>query len=139
MAGYFAAFWSTDRPIRRIFYSVCLPIALGLFLICGRFLYLDRSISVLESRGIFRGIARWPSMLWSIGPGLHFCLLGITLVIIFVYRLSYCGASLPLSFASHEPAAQEDRPWESLQFLIWFLVGPLFLAYRLIDVLGFVL
>ncbi len=129
MAGYFICFWPGSRPARRILYAVLLPAIFGLSLICGRLLYIDRQQGSLfeSSASIFlRTAASFASISWSLGSGLHFCLLGITLVAIFTWRLAFGRSSLPLTLAEINCATPEEaNPWPRMNFLIWVLMGPL--------------
>ena len=130
MAGYFACFWPGTRQAHRILNAVLLPAAFGLSLICGRFFCLKRQQdSLLESgvKMLSRNVLSFLEISWRLGPGFHYCLLGIVLIAIFTWRLAFGNSSLPLNLAQTNHSAGEDaEQWPRLNFLIWVLVGPLF-------------
>lgn len=137
LAGYFVCLWPGSRPTRRVLCSVCVPAAFGIVLICGRFLYIvTRPTSVLESgSNTVRDAHSWAAMLWRLGPGLHFCLLGILLIAIFTSRMAFGIAKLPISFSKRNvPISENSERWRRLRILIWVFVGPLFLLVALPSV-----
>jgi membrane protease YdiL (CAAX protease family) len=136
MAGYFTCIWPGSRPVRRILYSICFPAIFGLSLICGRFIYLERQVgSVLQTgSSVFHDASSWPTLLWKLGPGLHFCVFGILLVTIFVSRLELGIASLPVSLPKGHYSVPEDAESSGrLDMLVWVLVGPLVLSVGMIS------
>jgi membrane protease YdiL (CAAX protease family) len=131
MAGYFVCFWPGERPIRRILGSVCFPAILSLAAICGRFLYISaQPISVLESSGsLIRILGSWPARLWALGPGFQYCLLGIALILVYVRLIAVGSTSLPLVLPPPRASEFQDAvSWKRTKFLVWMLIGPLFLA-----------
>jgi membrane protease YdiL (CAAX protease family) len=139
MAGYFVCFWPGSRPARRTLSTVLFPAVFGLSLICGRFVYLNRQpASLLESSAsiFFKNAISLPETLWRLGPGFHFCLLGIILIAIFTWRLAFGYSSLPLGLAETNYSTSEDaKSWPRLNFLIWVLIGPLFVLSATVTVI----
>jgi len=138
LAGYFACFWPGKRPARRILDAVLLPAAFGLSLVCGRFYYLNRQrASLLESGAdvLYRNVISFVGISSRLGPGFHYCLSGIMLTAIFTWRLVLGNSSLPLTLAQTNcPTCEDAEPWPRLNFLIWVLVGPLFVLSATISV-----
>jgi len=101
LAGYFVCFWPGKRPVRRVVLAVCLPVSLVVALLSISFIYFtDRPLSVLEpTSDILRHARSWPARLWTLGPGLHLCLLGIVLIAVFTFRLASRKSHLPLAVA----------------------------------------
>jgi membrane protease YdiL (CAAX protease family) len=130
MAGYFACFWPGSRPARRVLNTVFFPAAFGLILICGRFFYLNkRQSSLLESGAdvFYRNAVSFVTTSWRLGPGFHYCLLGIILIAVFTWRLRFGNSSLPLTLSkANHSMTYDPEPWPRMNFLIWVLIGPLF-------------
>jgi len=137
MAGYFVCFWPGERPIRRILGWVCFPAVFSLGTILGRLLYISiQPASVLESSGsLIRKIGLWPVRPWTLGPGFHYCILGIALILIFVTLMAVGRTSLPVILPPPRASEFQDAvSWKRTKFLVWVLIGPLFLTG---PVLGF--
>jgi membrane protease YdiL (CAAX protease family) len=130
MAGYFGCFWPGSRPARRILNTVLIPAGFGLILICGRFFYLNKQQSSLFESGadvFYRNAISFVAISSRLGPGFHYCLLGIVLIAVFVGRLRLGTSSLPLTLSKANHSMTVDpEPWPRMNFLIWVLVGPLF-------------
>ncbi|PYU68996.1 MAG: hypothetical protein DMG49_14580 [Acidobacteria bacterium] len=139
VAGYFVCFWPGSRPLRRILGFICLPAIAGLCLMFSRFLYLAApSSSVLEGIGsLMAHKMSWAwSLPWKLLPGFHFCLIGLSLVAIFTSRLVFGIAALPLSLPGDAPSTAPDAvAWQRVQYLIWALVGPLYLLSSLLAII----
>ena len=134
MGGYFVCFWPGRRPIQRIMWLVLAPAIAGLGLVFGQILNFNRATSsVLETTGHAGGGTGWlHGMLWNLPAGIHFCLAGLLLIAIYTSRLALGIAQLPLSLpGAPYGEAGDAEPRRRLQFLIWVLVGPLFLLYSL--------
>jgi membrane protease YdiL (CAAX protease family) len=59
--------------------------------------------------------------------GLHYCLLGIGLVLMFAIRLSFGKSQLPLVLP--EPRThEEDHLWRRAKVLIYLMIGPIFIV-----------
>lgn len=133
VAGYFVCFWPGNRPVRRILGLICLPAMIGLGLMFSRLIYLTApSSSFLEGAGslVAHKISWARSLPWSLLPGFHFCLIGLLLIAIYTSRLAFGMAALPLSLASDAVSTVSDQEaWKRVQYLIWALVGPLYLLY----------
>jgi membrane protease YdiL (CAAX protease family) len=131
VAGYFVCFWPGSRPLRRILRLIYLPAIAGLCFMFGRLVYLTApSSSVLEGTGsLMAHKMSWAwSLPWKLLPGSHFCLIGLFLITIYTSRLAFGIAALPLSLPADAPStAQDPVAWERVQYLIWALVGPLYL------------
>ncbi len=138
VAGYFVCFWPSSRPLRRILLLIFLPATAGLGLIFGRLVYLTApSSSVLEGTGsLVAHKMNWAwSLPWKLLPGFHFCLIGLFLIAIYTLRLAFGIAALPLSLAGDAPSAVPDSAaWKRVQYLIWALVGPLYLLSSLLAI-----
>jgi membrane protease YdiL (CAAX protease family) len=135
VAGYCICFWPGNRPFRRILWLVFFPTMVGLGLIFSRLIYLSApSSSVLEGTGsLVAHKMSWAwSLPWRLLPGFHFCLIGLLLTAIYTSRIGFGIAALPLSLPGNPAStAQDTGSWRRVQFLIWVLVGPLFLLYSL--------
>jgi len=131
MAGFLACFWPGSRPARRILNTVLFPAVFGLILICGRFFYLNKQRgSLLESGAdvFYRNAISFVAISWRLGLGFHYSLLGIILIAVFTWRLHFGNSSLPLSLAkANHSITDVPEPWPRMDFLIWVLVGPLFM------------
>jgi membrane protease YdiL (CAAX protease family) len=138
MAGYFACFWPGERPIRRILGWVCSPAILGLGTIWGQLLYISiQPTSVLESSSSLilkiGSLALKPRMF---GPGFHYCILGIALILVYVYLLAVRRTSLPVVLASLRGSEFQDAAsWKRTKSLIWVLIGPFFLVGPMLALL----
>lgn len=63
----------------------------------------------------------------ALPPGFQVALLGLFLVAIFVSRLAFGIASLPLTFNDGNAAESDDSElWRQIRVLTWVLIGPLF-------------
>jgi membrane protease YdiL (CAAX protease family) len=142
IAGYFVCFWPGRRPAQRIVWLVLVPAVAGLGIVFSQALNFDGATSsVLEATSHGAGATGWlHGMLWDLPAGIHFCLAGLFLIAIYASRLAFGIAQLPLSLpgsASRETGDVEDS--RRLQFLIWVLVGPLFLLFSLFTFLTLLL
>ena len=98
LAGYFASFWPGKRPIRRILWTVCLPLSLGLALILRKFFQLSHpTSSVLYFKSDPLAFPAWLfANALKLPPGAMFSMLGLVLILIFGYRLVLGYSSLPV-------------------------------------------
>lgn len=139
MAGYFACFWPGKSPVHRMVTTVLLPATLGLSLICGGFYYLNRPSSSLLESGFdagYRSAISFAAISARLGPGLHYCVLGIILILIFAWRLFYGNSSLPLTMAEPVYLTVDDaESWRRLSFLVWVLLGPLSVLFTLASLI----
>jgi membrane protease YdiL (CAAX protease family) len=139
LAGYFVCFWPGPRPLRRILCFVLAPAIAGL----GLFVYQSPNLgkaasSVLETTSHAAHGGGWlQGVLWNLPAGVHFCLAGLFLIGIYTSRLAFGIAHLPLSLPGtpHGTSGDVDS-WRRLQFLIWVLVGPLFLLHDLFALIA---
>jgi membrane protease YdiL (CAAX protease family) len=124
-AGYFICFWPGTRPVHRILYWVCLPTLAELGLICGIFLHLVFGHSLLfetASTGV-QSVGRTLSVLWDIGPGFHFALLGLILVAFFTLRLMAGRSSLPVALPESSVSSSDDPvSWHRVKSFVWLLM-----------------
>lgn len=125
MAGYFVCFWPGKHPIRRVISLVCVPALLGCALMFARILYLSAArTSVLDSTRF-----RWAEAnLWKLPEGFQITLLGLLLVGTFISRMAFAIASLPIVMPNPHVSQENSDAWRRLQFLVFALVGPLFLV-----------
>jgi membrane protease YdiL (CAAX protease family) len=133
MGGYFVCFRPGRRPLRRIVCLVFAPALVGLGLLLVLIPNFNRATSsVLQTTGHAASGGGWlHGMLWSLTPGIHFCLAGLLLIAIYTSRLAFGIAQLPLSLPGTPSfEAGDAEVWRRLQILIWVLVGPLFLLYN---------
>ena len=137
MAGYFVCFWAGKHPLRRVIRWVCAPALLGLGLMFFRILYLSATrTSILESTSSVIGNRfRWvEANLWKLPEGFQFMLLGLVLIGIFISRMAFGIATLPVAIPNaHVSQENLEAAWRRLQFLIFLLVGPLFLVGLLLS------
>jgi membrane protease YdiL (CAAX protease family) len=129
LAGYYSCFRPSLRPIRRVFLLTILPALVALVIAVGRFALVGSFFSSILDRN-FLGISGNPVQWigWASTPGFHLALLGLLLIGVFASRMMFGIASLPL--ALHEASIvkpTDPQLWMRMQFLIWVLVGPLFL------------
>jgi membrane protease YdiL (CAAX protease family) len=125
-AGLFICFWPGPRPVRRILLFVCLPAFAGIAALFVRFLQLFKGSSLPFASVLQKGSLdeAWIiKALWSIGPALHMSVLGILLVLIFLSRLSFGIAALPLSLVNGKEAKpDEDGAWKRIKIFIWISI-----------------
>jgi hypothetical protein len=110
----------------------------GLGFIFGRIVYLfGPSSSLLEGTGgsLAHKMSWAWSLPWKLLPGFHFCLIGLFLIAIYTSRLAFGIAALPLSLPTDpgSTTASDQGTWKQLQYLVWVLVGPLFLVSSLLS------
>lgn len=140
-AGYYLCFWPGKRAPRRIFWLVCVPALLGLSLMFSRVLYLSSTPpSVFESgsSALSRSLRFAESTLWKLPPGFHFTLLGLLLIAVFTSRVAFGISRLPLALPTDRrlSQSQDSESWRRLQFLVFVVVGPLFLIDALVASVG---
>jgi membrane protease YdiL (CAAX protease family) len=139
MAGYYLCYWPGKRPLRRVIWLVCAPAVLGLGLVFTRVLYLSAApASVLESASsVIGNKSRWAeALLWKPPGGFHFALLGLILIGVFASRMVLGIANLPIVLPNARVSQKNSGAWQRLQILIFLLVGPLFLAYVFVPLVG---
>lgn len=128
LSALFIGFWPGSRPVTRILLAVILPAILGFtsifFLLAHQF---ASHASVLSARGSWISDAIPPSLLLlKHSTGIHFCLLGLVLMMVFVVRMIRNLSSLPL--ALQEPHGGIGSSWKSdVLPLVYLMVGPVFL------------
>jgi len=138
MAGYFVCFWPGRHPVQRVISLMCVPALLGLGLMFARVLYLSAaSSSVLESASSgFGHRLRWAeATLWKLPEGFQFTLLGLFLIAIFISRMVFGIARLPVTLPHTRISEGSSAAWRRLQIVIFVLVGPLFLVSVLLSLL----
>lgn len=136
IAGYFVCFWPGKHPLRRVIRWVCAPALLGLGLMFFRILYLSATrTSILESTSSVIGNRfRWvEANLWKLPEGFQFTLLGLVLIGIFISRMAFGIGTLPIAIPNAHVSQENLEAWRRLQFLIFLLVGPLFLVSLLLS------
>jgi membrane protease YdiL (CAAX protease family) len=141
IGAYFVCFRPGGRPLRRILWFIFAPAIIGLGVISTQILSFVRSTSsVLETTS---NAASWTWLhgaLWNLPAGIHFCLAGLLLIAIYTSRLAFGIGHLPLSLqGTLLGEAGDSESWRQLQFLIWILVGPLFVLYSLFAFLTLIL
>jgi hypothetical protein len=113
---------------------------LGLgFLLFRFYLCFVDSSSVFDHSNAFVTSWHWLSSHFSSLPsGSHFCIFGLVLIAIFTLRLSMRISSLPVSLP-HAAIPRQDNSssWSQTRFLIFILLGPLFLLASLVGFLTF--
>jgi len=137
IAGYFVCFWPGRHPVQRVISLVCVPALLGLGLMFARVLYLSAaSSSVLErASSVFGHRLRWAeATLWKLPEGFQFTLLGLFLIAIFISRMVFGIARLPVTLPHTRISEESSAAWRRLQIVIFVLVGPLFLVSVLLSV-----
>jgi membrane protease YdiL (CAAX protease family) len=129
-AGYFVCFWPGARPIRRTIFLVLIPALAGIGLDLGRLLYVDSLFTSVLNHNIVGNLPTWPQLLlWTSAPGFHFGIAGIILVGVFVARMLFGLARLPLSLNGTTANNSLDGEfWYRAQLIIWVLLGPLLFA-----------
>jgi membrane protease YdiL (CAAX protease family) len=138
MAAYFVCFWPGSHPVRRILLSVFAPAVVGSgFMLAQIFWFTQQTTSVLQfRRHVTQSVSRLDWMQWISLPGFFFCFTGLLLIAIYVSRLAFGIARLPLSLAdSSSNEAADSAPWRQLQYVIWILVGPLLVMSVLLGLL----
>jgi len=138
MAGYYVCFWPGKHPVRRIVWFVCAPALSGLGLLFSRVVYLSGPAgSVLESGGstLSHKVAWAKAILWTLPSGFQFTSLGLLLIAVFTLRLVFGISTLPLVLLGKQ-FVKSDSAWRRLQFLVFVLVGPLFLVGIVVSFVG---
>jgi membrane protease YdiL (CAAX protease family) len=133
IVGYFICFWLGKNQARWILLGVCLPSLTGMALFLNRILLVSAPYSsVLNNNYRTHQISLLLSALGKLPPGFHFCVVGLLLVLLFLSRVVLGISRMPLTLQGIPFASPEDSPsWHRVQFLIWVLVGPLFLLMSL--------
>jgi membrane protease YdiL (CAAX protease family) len=130
-AGIFVSFWPGKRPVRRTSLFVLLPAIGGIGWICEHFvslqtprgsIFLSGSARLRESFDVAR------TTLWTLGPGFRICLLGIVLILVFIWRIIFRTSSLPIAVPSEGNLPDDADTWHRARLLIWFSVAPGFVA-----------
>ncbi len=136
-AGLFISLWPGSRPVRRILVFVCWPGFWAISMICGRFLYLarDPSFPLLDASRVGAHAVPWAgAILWQLGPGFHFSILGLLLVSIFLSRMVFGIASLPISLSeSPVPSSDGQDRWTRIWLFILFSMTCLFLLNAIVG------
>jgi membrane protease YdiL (CAAX protease family) len=134
--GIFVCFWPGRHTVARVSLGVLLPTTAGLFVICQRYTaFLGPQSSIFLSRNArLHGGFNWaPVELWNLGPGIHVCLLGIILILIFMSRLAFGISSLPIALPSNGASSTEaDSLWRRTKLLIYFNVIPSWVLISLV-------
>ena len=138
MAAYFVCFWPGSHPIRRILLSVFTPAIVGSGFIVAQTLWLSQqTTSVLQStRHVTQGVKPSEWTRWTSLPGFFFCFAGLLLIAIYVSRVAFGIARLPLSLpASSSNETTDSAAWRQQQWVIWILIGPLLVVTVLMGFL----
>jgi membrane protease YdiL (CAAX protease family) len=123
-AGYFLCFWPGKRPSAKVLLTVFLPSVTSLLLIAIKFLRIrSGSYSVLSR---IRGTnVSWAAReLWNIGTGMHYSVLALALIGLFLARLAFGRSTLPLSIAG--PSSGDDESpvaWDGCKRALWFFLA----------------
>ena len=136
IAGYFVCFWPGKTPVRRTLAAVVLP---GLLTVAGTlrlyFFFAGPGPSVIYSRQSDSFFLWLQSNVFRLPFGLLSCALGIAFVLIFATKVLLGASSFPVLLASENATGTADDAvsWERTRRLIFFLIGPLFLVFTLIN------
>ena len=98
----------------------------------------DPSFPLLDPPRVGAHNISWAAVtLWQLGPGLHFSVLGLLLVSIFLLRMALGIAALPISLAE-PPASSSDNQdeWNRIWLFVWFCITSL-VVVRIIAGLPF--
>jgi membrane protease YdiL (CAAX protease family) len=128
IAGLFFCFRSVGHSVCRVFFLVCVPAFAGIILICARFLSLvNGPYSVLDSTGLAVHNSAWFfAMSWKLGTGLHFAVVGLILVSIYLSRLAFGVSVLPLWLPSERKESlnkAEIEPWRRIEIFLWISIA----------------
>jgi membrane protease YdiL (CAAX protease family) len=128
-AGLFICLWPGSHPVPRALLFVFLPSFLALSVICSRFLYLarDPAFPLLDvPRAAAHNLSWAGTTLWQLGPGLHFSIVGLLLTSIFLLRMGFGLASLPIALT--EPVisfSDKKDEWNRILLFVWFCIASL--------------
>ena len=141
--AYFVCFWPGQSPTRRLFYGSVLPGALGILAVCISGLILASHQTAvlklapeLESNTLDVGFHSVPRLLWDLGPGLRFAVVGLLLVSFVAIQIRRAKLHLPLQITpaiSSDPSRCRlpvDGPTR-VQSFIWFCLALLPVATSL--------
>lgn len=147
-AGYYICFWPGERPIRRIIFFVILPTLLSAGSLFGCYAYLagpPSSALETEPAALLEKL-RWASIAFSDLPeGYVLALAGLLFIAIYISRLAFGIARLPLSLPGGDTSErQESGSWSRTLRLIWFLLAliwlvsalPFLLTWTISDLVG---
>jgi membrane protease YdiL (CAAX protease family) len=100
-----------------------------------RILYLTET-SVLESvRSTFgHKFLLAEATLWKLPEGFQITLFGLLLIAIFISRMAFGLASLPVTLRSARISRGDPEAWQHLKILVFVLVGPFFLVGLLFPI-----
>src|SRR5579862_1908209 len=135
LAGYFSCFWPGPKPLRRLLWSICLPVIVSLCCVLRLFFELGRQTSsVLHFKSDYGAFPRWlrQDAVW-LPSGQVLCAIGLALVVIFAIRLAMGRSTLPLRLSTQSADGVFDDKWSNETILVFVLVGPYFLMAGLIE------
>lgn len=161
LVAYFSCFWSSARPVRRLLLGVMLPGLVGAAAIAyALYRAVQTPHSVFEKRSIFDTSSEWSSVnLLKAPPILLVCLIGLVLIAIFTVRVFLRVSALPLALTRRPGELQDSassehgtrwllfrapdfddgsqESWDRYRWLIFVLLGPLFLISNAFAMLLF--
>jgi membrane protease YdiL (CAAX protease family) len=112
-AAYFICFRPGSHPVRRLFWWVCFPALAVLVAECCFYIYLAIKANTVASF----------ALVWKLGPGFHFAVVGLVFVAGFTFRVALGSASLPLKLPQGVASGSDGAlSWRSLQIVLWILV-----------------
>lgn len=133
--AYFVCFWPGQKPSRRLLYGSILPGALGILAVCIRSLILASHQATLLKLALVSGSSALDvgfhsvsGLVWDLGPGFHFAVVGLLLVSFAAIQLRREKLHLPLQIApaisfTPSPARLLDNGLNRLQAFIWFCLA----------------
>lgn len=142
LVAYFSCFWPGNRPARRILWGVVLPTTVCVAVVLFCFFRLDWNPPTVFLSPAINGSGTWwfRSIFTSMPTAIYFCLLGLFLMTLFLYRLVSRKSSLPLSVSYTYPHPEvTETIWPRLRAVIFVLVGPFFFVGSLMGALLLVL
>lgn len=141
--AYFVCFWPGQRPTRRLFYGSVLPGALGILAVCIRSLILASHQATLlklapklESSTLDVGFHSVSRLLWDLGPGLRFAVVGLLLVSFAAIQIRRGKLHFPLQITPAISSAPSPSCFlvdglTRVQSFIWFCLALLPVATSL--------
>jgi membrane protease YdiL (CAAX protease family) len=139
-AGYFACFRPGSQLGRRLLLTVCLPAAIGLVAECGFYVYAQiRSSESQNGELSARAFASSFGILFKLGPGLHYALVGLALVGLFTAWVMRGSSSLPLALRQVDVFNADDTlSWSRFHILLWVLLVwvPVEWSARILVIVG---
>jgi membrane protease YdiL (CAAX protease family) len=123
--GFFFCFRPGGHSARKLSHWVVLPAVFGIVLLSGICIYISMPSSVvLHGSGVSQRINSLVLIVTNMGPGFHYALMGVILILVFTSRLALDCASLPLALPdSSINVLDNSKSFDRVKLFIWALLA----------------